>query len=79
MRQYKYRFIMDSLNPITKERENRLFVWDGYGHNMQDAKSKIDLMFPCVVVSGQRINITDRKRIKKEFSFACVDMGQLEK
>ena len=52
MRQYKYRFIMDTLNPITKERENHLFVWDSYGHNIQDAKSKIDLMFPCVVVSG---------------------------
>ena len=76
MRQYKYRFIMDSLNPVTKERENRLFVLDSYGHNIQDAKSKIDLMFPCVVVSGQRVNITDRKRNKKEYSFACVDMGQ---
>ena len=79
MRQYKYCFIMDTLNPITKERENHLFVWYGYGVNMQDAKSKIDLMFPCVVVSGQRVNITNRKRTVKKESFACVDMGQLEK
>lgn len=79
MRQYKYCFIMDSLNPVTKEKENRPFLWYGYGINVEDAKSKIDLMFPCTILSTRRVNITERKRKKKEYSFPSVDMGQASK
>lgn len=80
MRQYKYCFIMDSLNPVTKEKENRPFLWYGYGTSVEDAKSKIDLMFPCVVISVRRVNITDHTRSKKgNLSFDCIDMGQCSK
>lgn len=80
MRKYKYCFTMDTLNPVTRERENNLFLWYGYGTSVKDAKYKIDLMFPCIVVSVRRVNITNHTRSKKEnLSFGCVDMGQCSK
>ena len=38
------------------------FVYYAYGTNKQDAIKHIDLMFPCKIVSGMRVNKTDRKR-----------------
>ena len=70
MRTYKYQFILENL-----ELKN-WFVYYAYGTNKQDAIKHIDLMFPCKIVSGMRVNKTDRKKndlIKphKNFSKTC--------
>ena len=56
MRTYKYQFILENL-----ELKN-WFVYYAYVTNKQDAIKHIDLMFPCKIVSGMRVNKTDRKR-----------------
>lgn len=72
MRMYKYAMILH-----TEDGTNRNFVWEVYGANKIDAINKIDLMFPFSIKSVHRVNITDRKREKRESpSLAYVDMGQ---
>ena len=72
MREYKYRAILH-----TEDGTNFDLVWDVYGKNKADAISRIDLMFPFSIKEIYRVNITDRKRSKREQpGLAFVDMGQ---
>ena len=50
MRTYLYKFILENLDIGGK------FVYYQRGINKADALKKIDLLFPCKVVSCQRVN-----------------------
>lgn len=54
MRTYLYQFILENLDIGGQ------FVYYQRGINKVDALQKIDLCFPCKVVSGKRINIKGR-------------------
>ena len=57
---------VNAIKTIAEKPENlelkNWFVYCAYGTNKQDAIKHIDLMFPCKIVSGMRVNKTDRKR-----------------
>lgn len=80
MRKYKYCAILG----ITTDGKSWYdIVWDVYGVNKEDAIKNIDLSVSssCVkysVKSIKRINITERKRNRRDLSpsIASVDMGQ---
>lgn len=56
MRTYKYQFILEAID--TKQ----WFVYYSIGTNKQNAIANIDLMFPYTIISGIKVNKTDRKR-----------------
>ncbi len=53
MREYMYQFILENLDIGGK------FAYYQRGVNKADAIKKIDLCFPCKIVSGKRVNVND--------------------
>ena len=52
MRTYSYKFILETLDIISEK-----FVYYQRGVNKADALNKIDLLFPCKVISCKRVNV----------------------
>lgn len=53
MRTYLYQFILENLDIGGK------FIYYQRGVNKADAIEKINLCFPCKIISGIRVNVND--------------------